>query len=97
MNFPSSDSVDPEVERFMLERMGARFIGADPGRPGHARWCREPIVQGDQTSYEFSTPSSLKFDGYFFFHLADALYNSGVKHGHEKLCADLRKLIDVRQ
>jgi hypothetical protein len=86
-------AVSADVMKFMATA-GIRLVGWDETRPGRfILWRRQPMAQGDATTYEFSTPVGITFDAYFQVTLADSIYYSGVRAGRRALRRELSALL----
>jgi hypothetical protein len=84
--------VDPKVVEFMSS-IGVRLVGRDPTHEGQIIWRREPMIQGEELEYEFSTRDGIEFGSYFHMELADAIHEGGFVEGQEMLRSQLAKLL----
>jgi hypothetical protein len=52
--------IDPNVIAFMSS-IGIRLVGRDPAQVGLIIWRREPMIQGEELEYDFSTREGIEF------------------------------------
>jgi len=88
-----SPQVDQKVVEFMRQA-GCFLEGWDPENEYNVVWHRQPIAQGDEGDYRFTTPEALKHDGYFYVSLISIVFGSGVTTGRQQLKEEVRRLLD---
>ena len=88
--------VDPKVIAFM-SGIGIRLVGKDPTHASQIIWRREPMIQGEELEYVFSTRAGIEFGSYFYMELADAIHEGGFAEGQEMLRSQLAKLLSPRR
>jgi hypothetical protein len=84
--------IDPKVVAF-LSSIGIRLVGRDPKHAGRIIWRREPMIQGEELEYEFSTREGIEFGSYFHMELADEIHDGGFVEGQDMLRSQLAKLL----
>jgi O-glycosyl hydrolase len=86
--------IDPQVAKFM-SGVGVHLVGRDPTHPNQVIWRREPMVQGEEVTYEFSTREQIEFGNYFHMELADSIYEAGFIAGQSALQSKIKHLLGL--